>query len=74
MQHLVNALATLATKLFDAMEGVQGEIGGFDRQAAQIAGFGRVVSHLNLCMGYLIEGRACAQAVWLVRLEPLRQT
>jgi hypothetical protein len=55
MQHLVNALATLATKLFDAMEGKQGEIGGFDRQAAKIAHFGRVISHL-IYVGFIESG------------------
>lgn len=34
MEHLVNAVATFATKLFRAIDGEQGKIGGFDRQAA----------------------------------------
>jgi hypothetical protein len=46
MQHLVNAVATLATKPFEAIDGVQGEIGGFYGQAAKIAGFDWFFSHL----------------------------
>ena len=47
MEHLVNAMATFATKLFDTVIRKQGEVGCFDRQAAQIARFGGFISHLR---------------------------
>ena len=47
MQHLVNALAPLAAKLFPPMGRMQGEVSRCDRQTAQIAGFVEFFSHLG---------------------------
>ena len=47
MQHLVNALAPIAAKLFPPMCRMQGKISRCDRQAAQIAGFVEFFSHLG---------------------------
>ena len=47
MQHLVNALAPIAAKLFPPMCRMQGKISRCDRQAAQIAGVVEFFSHLG---------------------------
>ena len=45
MKHLVNAVATFATELFQSIDGEQRKIGGLDRQTAQVASFEIIIGH-----------------------------